>query len=189
MKGKLVFVVAIVIALSITTVCQESPSLYQVTLYSKIGHREWHRASINFESGKRGSPTADLSDFDLVYGNLAVDDDSDWFAVSNPRSIIVDLGKKQWKDFNGTPKFLKDMSRKPLPLGDAPFEVDASANSKDISPYKQFVQVKAGHMYLMRVVRGRTNSYVMFRVDNLVRKDNCLLSWKKVQPPRDDIEK
>ena len=196
MKCRLSFGLSALIALSVAVFGQDVPPLNEVTLYSKMGHREWRRASINFDSGERGSPTADYSDFDLVYGNFASNRDrdgnwfdSDWFVVSNPRSMIIDLGKKQWKDFKETPKVAKGMTRKPLPLRDPPIEIDGSAGSKEMSPYKQLVRVKAGHMYLMKVVRGRKSTYVMFRVDKLVRQDNCLLSWKKVQPPRDDIEK
>jgi hypothetical protein len=29
----------------------------------------------------------------------------------------------------------------------------------------------------------------MFRVDKLVSQDNCVIAWKKVAPPSDDLEK
>lgn len=188
MKSKLIFALGALIALSVTVDGQQVPELNHVTLYSKLGHRDWSRASVNFDSGERGSKDAQVDEFDLIYGTLAVNSDSDWFSVRDPRSTIVDLGAKQWGDFSETPSFKSKKPRKPLPLS-APMVIDGSAGSKEISPYQQFVPVKAGHMYLMKVVRGRKKTYIMFRVDTLVKEDNCLLSWKKVPPPAEDVEK
>jgi hypothetical protein len=188
MTNKLMIAVGILIAMSTTAVGQDTPSLNQVTLYSKIVHRNWSRASINFGSGERGAPTGHTSTFDLVYGTIIVNDDGNWFEVGDARSMIVDLGKKKWEDFKTT-SFPQSKKRKPLPLSANVKEVDVSAGSKDISPYQQYVRAKAGHMYLLKTVRERKKTYVLFRVETLVSHDNCVLSWKKVSPPPDDIEK
>lgn len=190
MKRSLIFAVSSLIALSVTAVGQDEPPLSTVTLFSKISHRDWSRSSVNFDSAQRGSPTPDTSDFDLIYGTLAVNDDSDWFEVIDGRSMIIDLGAKRWSDFKTTPSFPKSKKpQKPRPLSGRVKEIDTSAGSKEVSPYQQFVRVKAGHMYLMKVVRDQKKIYVMFRVDNLVSEDNCLLSWKKVRAPVDDLER
>lgn len=168
---------------------QDVSALYQVTLYSYRSYRDWSRTSVNFDTGERGSRSGNLAGFDLTYGNLAVDNNGDWFEVRDPRSMIIDLGWKQWGDFTETPSFFNGTKpRKPLPLS-KPKVVDASGDSKEISPYQQFVRVKAGHMYLMKVVRGRKTTYLMLRIDSLVKEDNCVLSWKKVRPPFDELEK
>lgn len=188
--AKLIVALGVVITCLVSALGQEAPPLRQVVLYSKITHRDWSRSSINFESGERGSPSADASGFDLIYGTLAINDDSNWFEVSDARSMIVDMGAKQWGDFKETPSFPNsDKPRKPLPLKGNVKEIVTSAGSKEVSPYQQFVPVKAGHIYLMKVVRERKKTYIMFRVDNLVSEDNCLLSWKTVPPPRLDIER
>lgn len=188
MKPHLILVLCALIALCVMARGQDVATLSQVTLYSKMGHNDWSRTSINFESGERGAPSRTAS-YDLTYGNLAVDNDVDWFEVRDPRSMIIDLGAKQWGDFKETPAFFKSKKpRKPLPLS-RPKVVDASAGSKEISPYQQFVRVQAGHMYLMKVMRERKTIYVMFRVDSLSREDNCVLSWKRVPPPPEDFEK
>ena len=189
MKHQLILALGALIALSVTAGGQDVATLNQVTLYSKMGHNDWSRASFNFESGERGSPSARTANYDLTYGTLAVGYDRDWFEVRDPRSMIIDLGAKQWGDFKETPSFFKGKKpRKPLPLS-RPKVIDASADSKEISPYQQFVRVEAGHMYLMKVMRERKTIYIMFRVDSLSRVDNCVLSWKQVPPPRDDFEK
>jgi hypothetical protein len=185
MKSKLVFVLCALIGLTFTAEAQEV-QLQQITLYSKISYRDSTRSMVNFESAKRGTERWDqMLDFDLIFGNLAVNYNSDWFEVSDPRSVIIDLGKKQWADIKKTPSLppIKKPYR-PLPL-DAPKVLGGSVDS----PHRQFAQVKANHMYLMKVIRGRTKTYVMFRVDKLITQDNCVLSWKKVPPPADDIEK
>jgi hypothetical protein len=190
MNHKLTLALGSLLALSVTAGGQVVPELNTVTLFSKISHRDWSRSSVNFDSGQRGSPTADISGFDLVYGTLAVNDDSDWFEVIDGRSMIVDLGARQWSDFKATPSFPKSKKpQKPRPLSGNVKEIDTSGGSREVSPYQQFARVKAGHIYLMKVVRDRNKTYVMFRVDNLVSEDNCLLSWKKVAPPPDDLEK
>ena len=189
MKRQLILALGALVALSVTAGGQDVATLNQVTLYSKMGHNDWSRTSINFESGERGSPNGRTANYDLTYGNLAVNYDADWFEVRDPRSMIIDLGAKQWGDFKETPSFSKGKKpRKPLPLS-RPKVLDASAGVKEHSPYQQFVRVEAGHMYLMKVMRERKTFYVMFRVDSLSRVDNCVLSWKKVPPPRDDFEK
>jgi len=187
--GTLIFALGALVALSGTGKAQEVPALNRVTLFSRIGHGDWSRTAVNFDSGHVGAQSGVLTDFDLIFGSLAINNDSDWFQVRDPRSVIADLGAKQWGDFRETPSLSKSKKpRKPLPLTPV-FEVDASAGAKETSPYRQFVRVKAGHMYLMKVARGQTKSYVMFRVDNLVNQDNCLVSWKKVPPPAEDVEK
>ena len=188
MKRQLILALGALIALSVTASGQDVATLSQVTLYSKMGHNDWSRTSINFESGERGAPSR-TAKYDLTYGNLALNHNADWFEVRDPRSMIIDLGAKQWGDFKETPSFFKGKKpRRPLPLS-RPKVLDGSAGVKEHSPYQQFVRVEAGHMYLMKVMRERKTVYIMFRVDSLSRVDNCVLSWKIVAPPRDDFEK
>jgi hypothetical protein len=48
-----------------------------------------------------------------------------------------------------------------------------------------FVKAVAGHMYVIRVVDDAHDFYVLFRVEALVRGDNCTISWKRIPPPAD----
>lgn len=47
------------------------------------------------------------------------------------------------------------------------------------------VLVKAivGHMYVVRVVDNDSDFYVLFRVESLVRGDNCTITWKRIVSP------
>jgi hypothetical protein len=47
-----------------------------------------------------------------------------------------------------------------------------------------FVKAQVGHMYVIRVVDGDEDFYVLFRVESLVRGDNCTITWKRVPAPR-----
>jgi hypothetical protein len=196
----MVFSIVVFFSLSISARGQAGAELAEVTLYSVIGHdHDFTRSSVNFESGERGFQGTG-SDFDLTYGNLTInygrDGYRDWFVVRDPRSIVCDLGEKKWGNFQRTPAFPWKNWRIPLPLN-SPIVVNASAGKKvdtpdgkeSVSPHRQSVLVKVGHMYLMRVMKGRSKIYVMFRVESLTPGDNCVLSWKKVAPPEDDVEK
>jgi len=194
--------IVVFISLSISARGQAGAELAQVTLYSVQGYgHDFTRSSVNFESGERGFPeTVSGSGFDLTYGNLAIaygrDTYRDWLVVRDSRSIVCDLGEKKWGDFQQTPTFPWKNWRVPLPLN-SPMVVNASADKKvdtpdgkkSVSPHRQSVIVRVGHMYLMRVMKGRSEIYVMFRVESLTPGDNCVLSWKRVTPPEDEVEK
>lgn len=206
MKTKL-FSLVIVISAFGSIAAQTQPTLQTVTLHSfsppvsfRLGpitrQPDVTRSSVNFETGRRGYlRNEDHTDFDLTYGGMEIQKDGkvypDWLRVTDSRSMIVDLGVKRWQDFPATPPFPKPKkSAPPLPLTKRPLVIDASAGSKEFSPYRQFVEVKPGHMYLMRLVHGRKVIYTMFRVESLKSRENCVLSWKLVQPPNiDDNEK
>lgn len=166
----------------------------RVTLYSYFKYRDWSRAYFSFERGVRGAPSnKDESDsFDVLYGNLRVGNDADWFTVywqSHHRSRILDLGEKQWAQLRQLPAF--PISR-PQPLDPdkaLPGTVDASAGTKKVAPYDQFVRIRSGHIYLLHVKSKRKNFYVLFRVEDLVPGDSCTFSWKRIPPPETDLEK
>ena len=196
MKTKILFSLMILISACGSVVAQSSPELQQVTLYNmaKPQHDE-SRSSINFETRKRGLLRSErLTDFDLMYGGIIIGKDDkrlpDWFRVTDSRSMIVDLGAKNWPDIKETPPFPKaGKSHPPPPLANRPMVVDNSADSKEISPYRQFIPVEPGHIYLMRILHGNKVGYAMFRVESLTPEVSCVLSWKHVTPPKVDNEK
>ena len=70
---------------------------------------------------------------------------ADWLDVLDCRSAIVDLGTKTWQDFKATPplpssQYLTEAQA----LAPCSVVVDASAGSREISPYHQMVVPKAG---------------------------------------------
>ena len=47
-----------------------------------------------------------------------------------------------------------------------------------------FTRAIPGHIYVIRVVDEVEDFYVLFRVESLVRGDNCTITWKRVPAPR-----
>lgn len=149
------------------------------------------RSSVNFETGERGGNRAG---FDLRYGGMVVGTPTkpgeisrilpDWLSVLDCRNMMVDLGAKKWPDFKETPPFPQPKKlERPRSLDRPECVIDVSAGRTDFSPHRQHVVPTPGHVYLMRILRGSKVSYVMFRVESLVSRDNCVLSWKLVKPP------
>ena len=115
----MIFSIVAFMSLSISARGQAGAELARVTLYS-VGHNhDFTRSSVNFESGERGFQGAG-SNFDLSYGNLKINYGRDWYrdwlVVRDPRSIVCDLGEKNWADFQRTPTFPWKNWRIPLPL-------------------------------------------------------------------------
>jgi len=186
MKDIMILSLVTMICLSVSVRGQgvEVPS--QITLFSSLGHNhDTSRSSVNFDTGELGFVRAQslMQKYDLSYGTLKVNQDGDWLEVRDANSMIADLGEKRWDDFKETPPFPRSKKSRPLSLAKQKV-VDASAGTTNVSPFRQFVQAKAGHMYLMRVLRGGRVVYVMLRVESLRREDSCQLSWKKVAPPK-----
>jgi len=147
------------------------------------------RSSVNFETGERG-PARGGGAYDLRYGGMIIGAPGktgvflpDWLGGLDCRSMIVDLGAKTWQDFKETP---------PLPSPQYLTESQAlapcsvvieSSPGREISPYHQAVVAKPGHVYFIRLVNQNKVSYLMFRVESVHSRENCVISWKPVTPP------
>ncbi|MFN2579046.1 MAG: hypothetical protein ABR607_15330 [Pyrinomonadaceae bacterium] len=196
MKTQILISLLLLISAFISVGGQTSTELQQVTLYNfGTAQHDESKSSINFETGKRGHLRSEsLTDFDLMYGGMIIEKDGrrfpDWFRVTDTRSMIADLGAKNWPDINETPEFPNARTlHRPPPLANRPMVVDVSAGSKDVSPYRQFIPVQPDHMYLMRILHGNKVIYAMFRIESLDPQQSCVLSWKRVTPPKADNEK
>ena len=195
MKAKILFLLVMTISAVAPIAGQTDANLQRVTLYF-FKHPELpdeSRSAVNFETGQRGFRLGEHRQFDLQFGGIGIGKNGkwiwDWVRVTDPRSMIADIGVKQWSDFKETPPFPPGPKVPPRSLNQPTFAVDASADSKALSPYRQFVEVKPEHMYLMRLWHGNKVRYVMFRVESLISKDNCIITWKMVIPPNVDNER
>jgi hypothetical protein len=206
MRTTILFSLLMVMSACVTVAAQTETGLSQVTLYwfspgsriPPVEKTDRSRSAVNFETGQRGP---DGLGYDLRYGGMAIGTPTkpgetsklltDWLGVLDCRSQIVDLGAKQWRDFKETPPFPKPKTPEPpRPLGRPDCVVNSSAGRTDFSPYRQYVVVDPGHVYLVRLWHRNKVRYVMFRVESFVARDNCVLSWKLVKPPNvDDNEK
>ena len=188
---RVLFRLSVIVLISLSADVR-SQQLNRITLYSAIGNYDrgggWDitRSTFNFETGKsepakqtqRGIP----DDYDISYGETEIGPNRDLFQVRDHRSMIVDLGRKNWDRFNETPSFPKNQSSvPPRPL--TPTRTLSSRDTDVTAKWRQFVKVRSGHMYLARLLKRSGVLYVMFRVESLKPGDNCVLSWKRVPPP------
>ena len=205
MKVRILLLLVIAFTACASIVAQTESELREVTLYwfnhwDRVGpvQPDQSRSAVNFETGERGIPRG--GSFDLRYGGVVIGEPTqnnkpgkffpDWLNVLDCRSMVVDLGVKQWQDFKETPPFPQPKKLgPPRPLGEPICAVDTSAGRTDFSPYRQMVEPKPGHVFLARLLRGKTVSYVMFRVESLNSRESCVISWKMVKPPNVDNER
>lgn len=50
-----------------------------------------------------------------------------------------------------------------------------------------FVKAIVGHMYVIRVVDDNYDFYALFRVETLERGDYCVVSWKMIDAPQENL--
>jgi len=184
MKYRLIFSLSMLLSLSLPIVGQDKDNLSFSTLFSALGHdHDFSRTSLNFDTGEIGFGRGQSNqNYDVSYGTVKINTDGDWFEVRDARSRIVDLGVRRWVEVKETPPFPQSKS-KIAPSLEQRKVIDVSAGSKDVSPLRQFVPARIGHMYLMRVAKGTRALYVMFRVETLTAQESCQISWKRVVPP------
>jgi len=176
------FITLISSALPVMGQNKDEPS--RVTFFSALRHNpDSSRTSLNFDTGELGvDPDKTAQHYDVSYGTVKIDANADWFEVRDARSRIVDLGVKRWDEFKETPQFPQPKTAI-APSLEQRKVIDVSAGSKDVSPLRQIVPARIGHMYLMRVAKGTRATYVMFRVEALTAEQSCQISWKRVVPP------
>lgn len=159
-----------------------------VTLFSRQRYRHedegYGRAAFSFEHGVRSDVGLQITrnDYDVLYGNISLGGDSDWFSVSmvsDDRSRIRDLGEMNWSDAHTVPI---------LPATEKPHEgcrMPAAGESVEESSNGQVTRAILGHMYLVHTKDRDTDLYAMFRVEELAPSDWCVISWRVVPSPEE----
>ncbi len=158
----------------------------QVTLFSRItpGGRDDGRSAFNFY-GVRGDDKQGLrvthNSVHLVYGNISIDRDTDWFEVSrggDDSSRVRDLGAMQWADVSDAP-FLPAN-----PRSSRAFRLPGQGMSFEQSSDGQITRAVAGHMYVAHIKNNGAEFYAMFRVDALDPSKRCTISWRVMRSPK-----
>ena len=157
------------------------------TLLSHIGHDDFTKSNFNFRLGVRGDstspPTRNI--YDLRYGGLSYNHDSDWFDVPiapSSRSKIIDLGSLNWSDVYDIPILYANLE---------PYDgmrTDSFNHGRLVSslPENTLVKVIDGHMYLLHTRDNDRDYYIMFRVEALKPGDEVTISWKVVPSPENN---
>ena len=142
------------------------------------------RACLSFKSGRNKLPNS--TDWDLGYGFLNMSDE-DWFMVGtidrDKRSVMKELGKYDWSDSFNVPVL------QPLPeLKEGQTRtigVDSSGDTH--KPWAQstsdFAKAKVGYMYLVHVKDAQSDFYVLFRVEEMVQRERCTITWARIPDP------
>lgn len=157
-----------------------------VTLFSRAKYKNepeaFEKSVVSFKYGVRGDLGRSLThnNYELQYGNLNLDGDSDWFGVTmvtDDCSRIKDLGAWSWSDVADVPY---------LPASDAPakgIRLPSKTETIEQSSLGQVTRAQLGHLYVVHSKDRDSDFYSMFRVEELVPSDHVTISWKKVPSP------
>lgn len=158
----------------------------RVTLFSRIKYMEKERgygkSAFSFQHGVRSDVGQKVTgnDYDLEYGNISVNGDMDWFLVTmvtDDRSRIKDLGELNWSEVFDVPVLHINPERSVgIRMAGAGQNVEETSDG-------QVTRVALGHIYVVHTKDSDADYYTMFRVEELVPGDRCVISWKRVPSP------
>ena len=155
-----------------------------VTLFSRAKHQpnsnEYGKSAFSFNHGVRSDVGRRITrnNYELLYGGIRLNGDSDWFKVTmgrDDRSQIKDLGELNWSDPFDVPY---------IPASAQPnngIRLPAKTETFEQSSKGQVTRVVAGHMYVLHSKDSDTDLYTLFRVEKLVPSDEVTISWKVVR--------
>jgi hypothetical protein len=176
-------------ASSATKTDNSQADTHEVTLFSRLGHKEsgYAKSAFSFRHGLRSDSEQWLpvahNDADLLYGSISINGCSDWFCVSmggeNP-SKIRDLGELEWSNLGTVPVLLA------TPPTSAGIRGPRAGESYEDSSEQRVTKAVSGHLYLTHIKNGESDIYAVFRVEELSPSDFCLITWKLVTSPEND---
>jgi hypothetical protein len=155
-----------------------------VTLFSRAKYQpnsnEYGKSAFSFNHGVRSDagPRVTRNNYELLYGGIDRNGDSDWFSVTmvtDDRSRIKDLGELNWSDPFDVPY---------IPASVEPnkgIRWPAKTETFEQSSKGQVTRVVAGHIYVLHSKDSNTDLYTLFRVEKLVPSDEVTISWKVVR--------
>jgi hypothetical protein len=133
-----------------------------VTLFSRSKHKDefdgYDKSTLSFKHGVRSDIGREITrnNYDLQYGNINWNGDSDWFTVTlatDDRSRIKDLGVLKWSDIVE------------IPLLPANTELEGiNMPSKGHEGSSNVARVVGGHLYVVHSKDSDSDFYTLFRV-------------------------
>ncbi|MBP6214369.1 MAG: hypothetical protein KA447_15120 [Pyrinomonadaceae bacterium] len=157
-----------------------------VTLYSRIKYideyKGYGKSAFSFKNDVRSDVGQKITgnNYELQYGSINLDHDSDWFKVSmgtDDCSRIKDLGELNWSGIFDVPY---------LPASPEPrhgVRMPSKTETFEESSGGQVTKVVVGHIYVVHSKDSDSDFYTLFRVDKLVPSDEVTISWKVVPSP------
>jgi hypothetical protein len=156
------------------------------TLFSRAKYKDkfegYGKSAFSFKHGVRSDVRRHITgnNYELEYGNISWNGDSDWFAVTmvtDDCSRIKDLGELNWSDVFDVPY---------LPATVAPqkgIRMPAKTETYEESSNGQVTRVAVGHIYVVHSKDSESDFYTLFRVEKLAPSDEVTISWKAVPSP------
>ena len=123
------------------------------------------------------------NNYELLYGNINWDGDSDWFTVTmvtNDRSRIKDLGPLNWAEIDSLP--LLTLNAGPQD----PVRFPSKTETFEESSRGRVTRVMEGHVYLLRSKDPESDFYTIFRVEKLLPNDQVTIGWRLIPSQKDD---
>jgi hypothetical protein len=158
-----------------------------VTLLNRARHQAYDQSVFSFQFGANGEAGRKLTRnrWNLLYGSLSLDHDSDYFQVRSGKddcSRIIDLGEKRWDEIDEKAVLADNpLSEKLIPCS-AMVQVASPRSGQNINDLNAHVaKALKGHLYFVHNLERETNLYTLFRVDELVPSDTCTISWKVIK--------
>jgi len=160
------------------------------TLYHTYGPNgqggDLSRAFLSFRAGEADVKEQGEKE-DLAFGLLQIGGE-DWFQVVNGsdgsgRSVIRDLGPHDWDNDLVFPALAPLPELKPGEQRTVTVDASADTHGKWAKATTTFAKVRIGHIYAVRVVRGDTDLYALFRVEAHEQNESCKITWRIVPAP------
>ena len=155
-----------------------------VTLFSRAKYQDksqgYGKSAFSFNHGLRSDagPRITRNNYELLYGGIRWNGDSDWFSVTmvtDDRSRIKDLGELNWSDPFEVPY---------IPASVEPnqgIRWPSKTETFEQSSNGQVTRVVAGHIYMVHSKDSHSDFYTLVRVEKLVPSDEVTISWKVVR--------
>jgi hypothetical protein len=176
----------------VQTLGQDSNTKPQtITLVARTktdNYDNYTKAAFSFRYGINGDDAVKITrnDWDLLYGNISLNGDKDWFTVTlvtDDRSRIRELGELDWS---------YDIKIPILPACPEEDKSCAAVTFPSASSGKMLTDVNenvakaiVGHMYLVHTKDRASDFYTLFRVEELKPSESCTISWKIVPSPEE----
>ena len=154
-----------------------------VTLFSRTTYKDhsggYGKSAFSFKHGVRSDVGRKVArnNYELLYGNINWDGDSDWFTVTmvtNDRGRIKDLGPLKWVELENLPL---------LSLNAGPQEAirfPSKTETFEESSRGRVTRVVEGHVYLLRSKDPDSDFYTLFRVEKLLPNDQVTIGWRVI---------
>jgi hypothetical protein len=160
-----------------------------VTLFSRTTYKDhsggYGKSAFSFKHGVRSDIGTKVTrnNYELLYGNINWDGDSDWFTVTmvtDDRSRIKDLGPLEWAEIDSLPLLSLNAAAQ------QGVRFPSKTETFEESSRGRVTRVVEGHVYLLRSKDTDSDFYTIFRVEKLLPNDQVTIGWRLIPSLQQD---